>query len=381
MIRTALLVAGNDLRRRLRDRSMIVFAVVAPLVLAGIVSLAFGGPEDFGVDLAVVDEDGSEASAAVVGRLEALRDTAPIHVDVVGSVADARDRVDDDDVGAAVVLGAGFGTGEGTVGVITAPKRPTAAAVADGIAATIASRVDASRLAATTAIQAGADPAEAIEAAASIAPAIELDDVAVGGDYSIAAYMAPAMAILFLFFAVGLAAQSLLVEEREGTLARVRAAPVRGAAVVAGKALAVVVVALTSFVVVWVASTLLMGASWGDPLGVVLVVVATVIAVAGVSAVLAGWARTEAQADGLTTAVALVFALLGGTFVPIAEMPDALRAVSLATPNGWALRALDELSAGEGAVGDVLVHVAVLTAVGLVTGAVGLASVGRRIAR
>ena len=47
MWRTALLVAGKDLRQRLRDRSALVIAFVAPFVLASIIGLAFGGDTTF----------------------------------------------------------------------------------------------------------------------------------------------------------------------------------------------------------------------------------------------------------------------------------------------------------------------------------------------
>ena len=41
MARTALLIAGKDLRQRLRDRSALLVAIVVPLVLASIFGLIF----------------------------------------------------------------------------------------------------------------------------------------------------------------------------------------------------------------------------------------------------------------------------------------------------------------------------------------------------
>ncbi|HEX9993177.1 MAG TPA: hypothetical protein VGB14_09650, partial [Acidimicrobiales bacterium] len=72
MLGAALLVAGLDLRRRARDRSFLVAAVLGPLALAVIISTAFGDLRD-GVDatIAVVDEDGSPAAAGFVEALTA----------------------------------------------------------------------------------------------------------------------------------------------------------------------------------------------------------------------------------------------------------------------------------------------------------------------
>ena len=63
MLRTALLVAGKDLRQRLRDRSALVIAFVAPFVLASIIGLAFGGDSTFTATYAVADADRGPVAA------------------------------------------------------------------------------------------------------------------------------------------------------------------------------------------------------------------------------------------------------------------------------------------------------------------------------
>jgi ABC-2 type transport system permease protein len=45
-VRTALAIARKDLRQRIRDRSAIVVGVIAPVVIAGLMSLAFNGRGD-----------------------------------------------------------------------------------------------------------------------------------------------------------------------------------------------------------------------------------------------------------------------------------------------------------------------------------------------
>jgi ABC-2 type transport system permease protein len=63
----ALVVAGKDLRQRLRDRTAYIVGILAPLVLAGLISLAFGRSGiDFHATFAVVDEDGGQLARAFV---------------------------------------------------------------------------------------------------------------------------------------------------------------------------------------------------------------------------------------------------------------------------------------------------------------------------
>ena len=63
MLRTTLLVAGKDLRQRLRDRSALVIAFIAPFVLAAIIGLAFGGDDAFRASYAVADADRGPVTA------------------------------------------------------------------------------------------------------------------------------------------------------------------------------------------------------------------------------------------------------------------------------------------------------------------------------
>ena len=77
------------------------------------------------------------------------------------------------------------------------------------------------------------DPGPAIQEAVSSPPPITVEQGEVDGTFSVMAYFAPGMAMLFLFFIIGNGARSIVVERREGTLPRILAAPVspsRGAA-------------------------------------------------------------------------------------------------------------------------------------------------------
>ena len=121
-----------------------------------------------------------------------------------------------------------------------------------------------------------------------------------------------------------------------------------------------------------IATTLLIGAAWGPPVGVVLMVGGAITAAIGISALVISFTRTAEAAGAASSAVAITLAVLGGSFSPAAaQAPDIMATVALLTPHGWFLRGLGEMQGG-GSVVDALPAVGVLLAMGLVTGVIGL---------
>ena len=70
-LRAARLIALADLRRRVRTRTFFLTAVVGPLLLATIISLAFGG-SSFDSTIGIVDDDGSPVSERFVDGVSAV---------------------------------------------------------------------------------------------------------------------------------------------------------------------------------------------------------------------------------------------------------------------------------------------------------------------
>ncbi|MFH0751538.1 MAG: ABC transporter permease, partial [Chloroflexota bacterium] len=184
-------------------------------------------------------------------------------------------------------------------------------------------------------------------------------------------YYGASMAVLFVFFAAQFGVLSLLAERRNGTLARMLAAPIAPATILLGKVLVSLVVASISMAVIVIATTLLLGANWGDPLAVAALVLATALAATGIATLIVGFARTEEQAGSFIAVVALTLAVFGGSFFPMSQAPEAMAALSLVTPHAWFIRGINDLAAG-GGIAVVAPSLAVLVAVGLVTGGIGL---------
>lgn len=380
-MRAAWVIAVKDLRRRLRDRSALVLGVLAPLGVSLIMSFAFAGTDSFHASLVLVDQDRGVLA-------QALRETlaAPELADLL-DVRETRDEtvataaVDDGEVGAAIVVPPGFSAAAATdrplgLRVLSSPDGTVQAQVASAIVESFVAQLNADRLAVHTALAAGVPATQAARLAADAAllrlPEEARAEAGTGRPLKAISYYAPAMGIFFLFFTIGFTARDYFAEQREGTLERIGAAPVRPVAVLAGKSLAAFSYSAVSLTVLALVTSLALGADWGRPAGAALIIFALSVAMTALTALVVAVCRTERQAEGFASVLTFGLVLLGGNFVLIGQAPEVLRRLALTTPNGWALRGLTDLATGAGAVAAVRPALVVLAMAVAVSAAAGL---------
>ena len=379
----ALVIAAKDLRQKLRDRSVLLMAVAAPLGLAFLFSTMIPNQDTFHVTYAVVDLDGGQIARGLIeGPLAGLAAADVATIVPKATEAEARATVEAKDVEAAIVIPSGF-TADIQAGrpaqlLVVGGASTLPAEVARSVLAGFGSRVTAVQVAVGTVLaasRASPDPALAGEIAAAAAAATAPITVSTGETADRVAtsktYYGASMAVLFVFFAAQFGVLGLLAERRNGTLARMLAAPIAPATILLGKVIVSLVVASISMSVIVVATTVLLGADWGDPLAVAALIVATALAATGIATLVVGFARNEEQAGSLIAVVAMTLAVFGGSFFRISQAPEGMAALSLVTPHAWFLRGVNDL-AGGGGVEVVVPSLAVLGAVGVVTGGLGL---------
>ena len=358
-MRAASAILGKDLRLRLRDRSMLLFAVVIPLGLTVLFSFVFPDAEDIELTGTVVDEDGGEvASGFVDGVLPTLVDDGPLTLVDVDDAQDARRQVEDGDLDAAWIVPDGFSravtAGEAAeLEVLVAAGAGIAGEVARGVADAFATELEQVTLAVAVDAQArgGAPSPQRIEALAAASQersdVIAVEDLVTGGEDQLdnMSYLAAGMASFFVFFVVSTGVIGLLEERSQGTMPRLLAAPIPPGAIQLGKSLGSLIVGLASMTVLAFASSLLLGADWGHPLGVAMLIVAIVLAAMGVMALVGTFARTVEQAGNFQSIVAVVLGLFGGVFFPIPGEGWLIDVATAASPHGWFLQGLSELVA------------------------------------
>lgn len=354
-MRPVLDIAVRDLRSRLRDRSAWIVAFVAPLSLAVILSLALGQSDgEVTISLATADEDGAQVGALVTGLARDLTGQVIDEVVEADHAAAVRALVQAGEVDAGIVVPADTSAkvtaGEPTEVTVVRQGPGVAGDVAAAIANGASAQIERGSRAVELAVRAEAATPEA--AGALVVPALDappvlalVDDPVEGSLANAASYFGPAMAVFFVFFVVAAGPQSVIAQRKNGTLARLAAAPIPRTAVLWGTALSVAVLAFVCIATLWLVMTVAFGASWGPPVGVIALAAAITVAAAAITMLIATFARSEEQVNGWTSVVVFTLALLGGSFGPL---PPALEPVSLATPNGLALRGFVDLAAGGG---------------------------------
>jgi ABC-2 type transport system permease protein len=391
VLRASLLLVRKDLRLRTRDRSVLLIAFVVPLGLTALFSFIFPSEGELEIRGAVVDLDGGPVGAGLADDLlPALVDQGVLlSVDRLDE-AEARSQVTDGELAVAWVVPVGTSqsitTGAGaTIEVLVADGRVLSGEVARGVARAYAAEIDRIGLAVVTAAAATGSPPDGAltqqvaAMAATVAPVASVMDATTGSGQrmDMTSYLAAGMAAFFVFFTVQFGVSGLLEERELGTLPRLLASPIPPAAVQAGKLLGAFALGLVSMTVLAVASSLLLGASWGPTSGVALLIVALVIAALGVMALVGSFAKTAEQAGNLQSIVAVVLGLLGGVFFPLPGDNLLLRTLTGVSPHGWFLRGLQDLVAS----GDwtvVLPNVAAIAAFGFAAAVPAMVLLRRR---
>ena len=387
------LIAAKDLRLRIRDRSAFILGVIAPLGLAFIFNAVLGDVAEgaFVPVFAVTDQDNGAVSSGFVGVLDQLDTEGIIEVaQRPASLEEARTLAEGNDVAASIVIPPGFSDAvvagrDASVMIIASPDNPTSVEIARAITEGFASEVRTSQLAVTTAIAAsGGSPSPELVAelsdrvAAGLPQAITVGAVETAvRQLDLATFFAASMSVFFLFFTVSFGVNGLLEETQQGTIRRLLAAPIRMLSIVVGKAIVSFVLGLVSMTLLVVASSVLIGASWGNPVGVALLIVMGVASATGIMMVVAAFAKTPEQAGNLMSIIAVGLGMIGGVFFPSDLGSGVLAYLSYLSPHRWFLLGLSDL-AGGGGLSMIVPSMAGLAVFTVVTWALAMARFSRK---
>ncbi|MFI5034748.1 MAG: ABC transporter permease [Acidimicrobiales bacterium] len=386
----ALVIARKDLRQRLRDRSAIAIGLVAPLVIAALMSFAFKGTANFHFTLGVVEHDRGPVAADIVRALGQPAARQILTVKTFPTEASAAAAVRAATAQAALVIPAGFSAAAQaahpiSLRVLTSVNSSIAGSITSSIATSFVAQINADRLSVAAALAAGAPSGSLarLEAdAAKLTIPEQPGHLAVGANELTAiSYYAPAMAIFFLLFMVSFTSRSYFVDRATGMIDRVRAAPVRPVEILIGKALSVLFFGSLSLATIAVITSLAFGAHWGNPLAAAVLGLSMIVAIVCLTALVIVVSRTPRQAEGISSVIVFALALLGGNFVLLSSMPAFMQHLALATPNGWAMRGFTDLATTGGGLATVAQPVSAILIFSAVVGAVASSLAPRAMVR
>lgn len=363
-------MVANDLRQRIRDKSVFIFSLIVPLALMGVLSLVFGGLGDDTVDLKPATviasaDDAGPLGAALLGAVDSLE----IMDVTVTKVPAGEVRSETQASGAAlgIIIPAGFSDAalSGRPATVQLVEGNGAALETGVLVSVVQGIVDQFAAGTVTAAAAGAAglPDEQLAAlareAAAGPPLLTLaEGQAAAEQLSLRGTLVAGQAGLFLMFTVGFGVLGLLAEREQGTLARLRSMPVTGGAVVAAKACTGFILGAVATAVLLTAGSRLFGVSFGSPTVVAVLVLSVVTAATSLTFVVARLVRTAEQANVAQSILAMVLGIAGGAFFPVQGTGFAATLLDL-NPIGAFIRGLG-ISAGGGSLGDVAGPVAVM---------------------
>jgi ABC-2 type transport system permease protein len=388
-----ILIGLKDLKIIFCDRAALTFMLLAPFLLTvglGFVTGRFNGNSGSGladIPVVLVNLDKKELGNALIEAFnspELATLVAPTEAD---SPEAARRLIDADQSAAAVIIPAGFTesiipsqtqidqarAATGTfvqetvkIEVYANPTRPTSAGVIKAIVDEFLSRVEEGRISGMTSFLAipGIEnlPTSQVEAlargmfenaetdsAATTAIALKkANQGATATDFDPLAYMAPGLALMFLMYTVSYGGRSILAERAQGTLPRLLVSPTTAAQILGGKVFGIFLTGVAQVGLLILASTVFFGVKWGDPLGLVVLILAAVFAATGWGLLITAVGRSQGQVSALGTSLMLIFGILGGTFISLDQLPPFVQLISKITPNAWGLDGFITLALGGG---------------------------------
>jgi ABC-2 type transport system permease protein len=347
------LLVRNSWKQLRRDRAAQVLVFIVPIAFFSIFAVIFGGGGNrmngtSRVAVAVVDEDGSEKSRALVAALQADSGLRVVTVasarqgarDTTLTRASAEAMVKRGDLPAALILPPGAGAAIGSFGggssgvqalVLHDPSDPVAARMVGGLLQRAALRAAAAG---------GGLMGMATHDPDAMLP-LRFETHAVLGakrESPMVAFYAAGIAVMFIMFSAAGAGGALIEETEAGTLERVLTTGLGMTGLLLGKWLYTTSLAIVQITVMFVWGMLVFHLPLVEHLaGFIIMTVFTAAAAGAFGLVLATLSRTRQQLAGLANLIVLSLNAIGGSMFPRFLMSDTLQRASLVGFNAWAL--------------------------------------------
>jgi ABC-2 type transport system permease protein len=388
-----LAIAWKDTLLRFASRSELLFFLILPIVFTTVLTGAGGDPDaDNRIPLPVVNEDGRALSQELV---TALAESKSVRGELMMR-EDAESRFADGDVPAILIIPADFEdalrAGRAVEMEVRAqPNNTNAAAVQQAIrsaADRVAQALDVARrsLAEAETVRPFGDAAGRsayFEQSLSMAqqlfesapqridvtrPAV-VDSI----DIDVRALASAGQLITWVFIPL-LGTSALFAYERDnGTLRRLLTTPTEKSTFLLGTITGQLGSSLVQMLLLVGFGIVVMGVSWGrSPAALAVMLVTFGIASVAFGTMLGTFIKTQNQANGMSTMLGMVMALLGGCMYPIELFPEAVRTAVQVLPTYWAMQGMTDLAARGQGLADVLPEAGVLLAFATVFFVIGV---------
>ncbi len=342
MLRMLLGFLWKDAKLFSVDRQAVVMSFIIPILVASILGwldlTASDSKPGQKVNLALVDQDGSDISKSLLDRLKSDDTVTP---QIMSDTAARQKAKGGGEVVAIIPPGFGDqavaamkGGPKPLILLLTDPARPTDGQVAKGALIGEASSVVAKQVFGLLAGDASAplEVQEQTSAAQKVAWGQSAHDFAGFGLMGL------------LFFAIE-SAVVLVRDRRLGIWRRLRASPVSPYVFFLSRAVSSTVITLAIITVMFGFGALLYGIRiLGSFPGFALVAIATALMSATLGLLIATFGRSENQARGISMLVIFLMLATGGAWFPLSRMPDWIQSGALYLPVRWSVEGFDAMT-------------------------------------
>lgn len=407
-----LIIAARELRVLFQDIGIWINLIVIPIVISMAVgiangaSLGGGAPPAPNIPIDVIDNDSSELSAAFVADLKAANtnlrvcplDSGDDYDCSLGDTpldeARANERLEAQRTLALLIIPQGFAdalaNGEASLIYRSNEDASAPSYIRQALEATV-QRWGAAQVAANVGTDIFADFAptsdedsetvrrELLEDAQAL---WDTDPVRIDFQQSAGVVTAqgdgfgqsfPGIASMYVMFGVLPLMNAFFTERKNWTFQRMMTMPVTRGQILGGKLLTYFTLGMVQYVVLFGVGYLV-GVRYGnDPLALVLLMASYTACITALALALMTIIRSEAQANGLSTFIALTLAPLGGAWWPLEVVPPAMQTVGHISPIAWVMDGYRSLIFYGGNLSTVIVPIAVLLAAAAVLFVIGVA--------
>ena len=380
-------VTRKDLQLIWKDKMALIWMLGIPILLMGLIGSVFNfssSGSSFSAPVPVINQDGANSKQFT----DILSNTGALKLEFVADEAAANQRLSDatNYAAAYIVIPQGFGDalqgkGNATLRLVLSPNDTSRAAAVQGIVSGVVSRyanaLIAGKVAADAVQKYGVSAPPAAVSSSAIGEAQQLESqppvtVAtetakpVGSGGSPFDVIVPGYAIMFALFSINAGASSILEEKEAGTFKRLLLTPLRPWALIGGKMGAQYIMGVLQIAILMAVGIFVFGAHAGNPLGLVLLVLAVPFAATGLGMLLVSVVKTRRQLQPISTAVILGSSAISGTWFPLWLEPQWLQGMSRVTLNTWAIEGFNGVMIFGKSALDILPNIGVLILYGLI---------------
>jgi ABC-2 type transport system permease protein len=370
MLKKSWAICTMEISRLLKKRQSYIVMFAMPLLFTFIFGSLMGGSAEEKMEILVVDEDASALSESL---LEGLKVDNGIFLVKKTSAQEAAEFLETKKYPAAIFIQKGFQdqlqeNRETLVSFQKIPELTTSTTVTSYLANKLAKmKIEVAAASEWSsysgeswevmytgiAKQASSEPVKIRE--------VKVDEQgATAPKVSNMTERASGFAIMFVMIMMMSVTGTILEARKNGVWYRLLSTPAGKFEIALGYLLSFFLIGWIQFGVLMLATNLMFGVSWGDPLSVFVLVSALLLAIVGLGLFIAGMVKTVEQQASIGNLVVVATCMISGVYWPLEIEPLFMQKMAEFLPQTWAMRGFIEIIVSGDGIGAILDNLGIL---------------------